>query len=256
MTHIYADISYFFINPRLYIGIYVVIIRTFSTHAQVATPMPMEPKYVRSWKTKRNERSQRMWREALQHNSPPSRGQASCGSVHGSVAHPNWHNRVGETTRNYPVVYRSWHTYMPIYIGLNINHRLYIGIYVVIIRTSCGDADANGSQIRPKLKKKGMNVLDSHICRYLGLKLNPRLYIVRSMICMSPVATGWVSRSHGDPTRGDGRHTDPRSDDIGISVVRVRTSWTHAHVDRPQIRPKLNKKEWTVLTHIYADISG
>jgi len=47
-----------------------------------------------------------MWREALQHYSPPSRGQASCGSVHGSVAHSNWHNRVGETTRNYPIVYR------------------------------------------------------------------------------------------------------------------------------------------------------
>jgi len=49
---------------------------------------------------------QRMWRGALRRNSPPSRGQASCGSVHSSVAHSNWHNKVGETTRNYAVVYR------------------------------------------------------------------------------------------------------------------------------------------------------
>jgi len=34
-------------------------------------------------------RPQRMYREALQHNSPSSRGQASCGSVHGSVTHSN-----------------------------------------------------------------------------------------------------------------------------------------------------------------------
>ena len=30
---------------------------------------------------------------------------------------------------------------------------------------------------------------------------------VRSVICVSPVPTGWVSRSHGDTARGDGRHT-------------------------------------------------
>jgi len=54
----------------------------------------------------RKERPQRMRREALQHNTPLPRGQASCGSVHGSVAHSYWHNRVGETTRNYPVVCR------------------------------------------------------------------------------------------------------------------------------------------------------
>jgi len=32
---------------------------------------------------------QRMWREALPHNSPPSRGQASCSSLYGSVTHSN-----------------------------------------------------------------------------------------------------------------------------------------------------------------------
>jgi len=97
--------------------------------------------------------AQRMWREALQHNSPRSRDQASCGSVHGSVARSNWHTRVGETTRNYPVVYRRgvgrWvgrlgltptyslththtHTYIYIYIYIYMYIYIYIYIYILI----------------------------------------------------------------------------------------------------------------------------
>ena len=62
-------------------------------------------------------------------------------------------------------------------------------------------------------------------------------YGVRSVICVSPVPTGWVLRSHGDTTRGDGRHTDHRSNDGGliylcISIQRYRYVYTYIALRR------------------------
>jgi len=44
-------------------------------------------------------------------------------------------------------------------------------------------------------------------------RLSPRVGF--RVMCVSPVPTGWVSRSHGDTARGDGRHTDHRSNGDG-----------------------------------------
>ena len=45
---------------------------------------------------------------------------------------------------------------------------------------------------------------------------------------------GWVSRSHGDTTRGDGRHTDHRSNGReNLEDTREKGQWPHAtaHAD-------------------------
>ena len=48
-----------------------------------------------------------------------------------------------------------------------------------------------------------------------------RIRCARSVICVSPVPTVWASSSHGDTTRGDGRHTDHRSNAVGTGDTQI-----------------------------------
>jgi len=103
--------------------------------------------------------------------------------------------------------------YLYMYICICIHRCIYIDIYIY---TPCFRF------LTPPLallqpRKPGLGAANARLMASGGA-LNEFYPSVGSVMCVSPVPTGWVSRSHGDTTRGDGRHTDHRSNDNGVSV--------------------------------------
>jgi len=57
-----------------------------------------------------------------------------------------------------------------------------------------------------------------------------KVHRVRSVICVSPAPTSWISRSHGDTTLGDGRHIDHRSKYTGTNPWGRATHRSHIYL--------------------------